>query len=236
MRSKLMRSRQKAEPAAVAAGGSMSEMNEPEPDEQVPAAEPLPEPPQGATPEAEIEHWRDVVLREPGNVEARRRLARVLESQGASALAVEQLETARAQQPEDVPLVVEYAHALTAMRRFDAAEKELRRVLKFQPDNADIHLGLGIISLRRGLYTQADLELKRATELDPGSGTALYYRADALNQLSRVDEALDLLARAAQLQPEQPRSYYLMGILYDKKGRPAEAGAMYRKAREVGDA
>jgi Flp pilus assembly protein TadD len=57
-----------------------------------------------------------------------------------------------------------------------------------------------------------------------------------LNQLSRVDEALEMLARAVQLQPNNTRAYYVMGILYDKKGRPQEAAAMFRKAREVGTA
>jgi tetratricopeptide (TPR) repeat protein len=204
-----------------------------------PAAEPvdaLPEPAAGGSPEAVIAHWRDMVLRQPTSVTARRRLARALITHGEAPLAVEQLELARTQEPEDVGLIVELAQAQTALRRFDAAERELRRALKLQPEICDVHLSLGVISLRRGLYIQADQELKRATELDPSSGSAWYYRAEALNQLSRLDEALDLLMRAAQLQPEQPRSYYLMGILYDKKARPAEAGAMYRKAREVGGA
>jgi Flp pilus assembly protein TadD len=48
-----------------------------------------------------------------------------------------------------------------------------------------------------------------------------------------VDEALDMLLRATQLQPANARAYYVMGILYDKKSRPQEAAAMYRKAREA---
>jgi Flp pilus assembly protein TadD len=51
-----------------------------------------------------------------------------------------------------------------------------------------------------------------------------------------VDEALDMLLRATQLQPDNARAYYVMGILYDKKSRAQEAAAMYRKAREVGAA
>ena len=63
-----------------------------------------------------------------------------------------------------------------------------------------------------------------------------FYRGEALNQLSRIDEALDMLLRATQIQPANARAYYVMGILYDKKSRPQEAAAMYRKAREAGSA
>jgi Flp pilus assembly protein TadD len=194
----------------------------------------LPEPPPGATLQMEVDHWRDVVLRDPANTAARRRLARVHEARGEAMLAVEQLEAARAATPWDIELIVELGTALTAQRRFDAAERELRRALKLQPDSANVHLGLGVISFRRGLYAQAEAELKRAVELDPESGNAYFYRGEALNQLSRVDEALEMLARAVQLQPHNARAYYVMGILYDKKSRPQEAAAMFRKAREVG--
>jgi len=43
-----------------------------------------------------------------------------------------------------------------------------------------------------------------------------------------------MLQRATQLQPTNGRAFYVMGILYDRKRRPDEAAAMYRKAREVG--
>lgn len=186
--------------------------------------------------ELSAEYWRDVVAREPGNTAARRRLARAYEARGEMLLAVEQLEAARHATPDDVPLIVELAQALTAIRRFDPAERELRRALRLQPENADAHLAMGVISFRRGLYAQAEAELKRALDLDSESAQAYFYRGEALNQLSRVDEALDMLVRSLQLQPSNARAYYVMGILYDKKSQPQEAAAMFRRAREVGGA
>lgn len=194
------------------------------------------EPAEHAFDDAAVEHWRDVVLREPENVDARRRLARVFEQRGESLLAVEQFEAARAVRPDDVDLIVDLANVLIGLRRFDAAERELRRALRLESENAQVHLGLGVISFRRGLYAQAEQELRRALELDAGSASAYFYRGEALNQLSRVDEAIDMLLRATQLDPTNQRAYYVMGILYDKKRRPQEAAAMYRKAREVGAA
>jgi Flp pilus assembly protein TadD len=45
-----------------------------------------------------------------------------------------------------------------------------------------------------------------------------------------------MLERAAQLQPGHARTYYVMGIVFDKKGRPQDAESMYRKAREAAPA
>lgn len=218
--------------AGVGAGGEAADEEAPE----VAEAARTDEPPFDAADDSALDYWRDIALREPSNVGARRRLARVFQLRGDDLLAIEQLEAARKVEPEDLDLIVELANANIALRRFDAAERDLRRALRFQPDHAEVHLALGVISFRRGLYAQAEQELRRALELNSESANAYFYRGEALNQLSRVDEALDMLLRATQLQPDNARAYYVMGILYDKKSRSQEAAAMYRKAREVGNA
>jgi Flp pilus assembly protein TadD len=238
MRRRQPRARQAAELGASvgATGSEPAAADEPASEpvvSEAPVQPALPEPPARATTGEVIAHWREIVLREPGSIAARRRLAAALEASGDATQAVEQLEAARSVQPDDVSLVIELAHAQTALRRFDAAERELRRVLKTAPNEAGVHQGLGLISLRRGLYLQAEQELRRALELDAEAGNAYLYRAEALNQLSRVDEAMEMLERAIQLQPANARAYYLIGILLDKKGRPQEAASMYRRAREA---
>jgi Flp pilus assembly protein TadD len=237
MRSNRSRARQPAELAVGLMGDAHGDAGElaMDPVEGV-GTETQWQPDDAATDDTAVHHWRDVVLRDPSNVAVRQRLARIYEVRGEPLLAMEQLEAARGVQPENVSLVVDLANAQIALRRFDAAERELRRALKFQPDSARVHLGLGVISFRRGLYAQAEQELRRSLELDAESASAYFYRGEALNQLSRVDEAIDMLLRATQLEPDNARAYYVMGILYDKKGRPQEAAAMYRKAREVGSA
>jgi Flp pilus assembly protein TadD len=239
MRRRQSRARQPVELSAGMTGGAHGESADPEAasgdDPAIPTVTAA-GPADDAADEGALDHWRDLVLREPSNAAARRRLARVHELRGEALLAVEQLEAARAAQPDNVDLIVELANAQIALKRFDPAERELRRALKLQPENAQVYLGLGVISFRRGLYAQAEQELRRVLELDAESANAYFYRGEALNQLSRVDEALDMLLRATQMQPANARAYYVMGILYDKKRRPHEAATMYRKAREVGAA
>jgi len=194
------------------------------------AGQPLPPP----DPAVQLAELRRRVLTNGGDVEARRRLARLLVGRGEFAQALEQYDSARSLMPEDPTLVLEQAEALVALKRFEPAERELRRLLKFQPNNGAAYLQLGIASSRRGLYAQAEQELQRATELLPNVANAFFYRGEALNQLSRLDDAMEMLQRSVELDPGNGRAYYMMGILYDKKNLPQEAAALYRKAREVG--
>jgi Flp pilus assembly protein TadD len=48
-----------------------------------------------------------------------------------------------------------------------------------------------------------------------------------------VDEAIEALERAVELTPRNPRAYYTLGILFDKKRLPSKAAVMYRKSREL---
>ena len=231
MRRNPARSRQRAEVAVPSDPVDDSEAVSPGADlapADAPPALPLP-----SDPEELLGHYRQRVLANGHDVEARHELGRLHAARGELQQAAEQYEAARAVAPEDPRLLLEYAETQIALRRFDVAERELRRLLKLFPENGGAYLQLGIASLRRGLYAQAEQELRRAVELLPASAAGYFYRGEALNQLERMDEALEMLERAAQLDPENARAFYVMGILYDKKGRPQEAAALYRKAREV---
>ena len=92
---------------------------------------------------------------------------------------------------------------------------------------------LGILFFRRGLYDQAEAELRCVCERDPEHGPAHFYRGEALNRLGRPDQALQILERAARLQPHNYKVFYTMGILFDRKNLREEATAMYRKAKDI---
>lgn len=183
--------------------------------------------------EAAIECYRQLLLDDPAHVRARNNLGCLYEKQGQHLLALEQFEAARALAPDNIDIVLNIADALCSMSRFDHAERELRRAQKLDAARADVYVHLGILYFKRGLYTQADVELRKAIDLSANSALAFLYRGEALNQINRVDEALEMAARAVQLDPANGRSYYLMGILYDKKRMPQQAMDMYRRSREI---
>ena len=177
--------------------------------------------------------YREVVSDHPQSLKARNNLGVLYDEMGQHEMALEQFEAARTIDPDNVEVLGNLGAALLGLSRFDEAERELRRGLKLDPENVEVHAHLGILHFRRGLYLQAENELRWVCERDHDHVTAHVYRGEALNRLGRVDQALEVLERVARLQPGNAKTYYTMGILFDKKRMPQEAAQMYRKAREL---
>lgn len=177
--------------------------------------------------------YQQLLLEEPDNIKARNNLGCLYDAQGKPILALEQYETARNLAPDNIDVLINIGDALVTLTKYDQAEREYRRAQKLDPARADVYVQLGILYFKRGLYGQAEVELKKAIELDAENGLAYFYRGESLNQLMRVDEALDSLLRSTVLVPTNARAFYLMGILYDKKRMPEQAMSMYRRAREL---
>jgi O-acetyl-ADP-ribose deacetylase (regulator of RNase III) len=150
-------------------------------------AEPPPALPPAPDPVVQLAEYRRRVQVDGGDVEARRGLARLLAARGEHALALEQYEAAREQKPEDPTLVLELAETLVALKRFAPADRELRRLLKFQPGNGAAYLTLGIASFRRGLYAQAEQE-RSVTEQLPQVAHAFLWRG--AQPVEPADEAM----------------------------------------------
>jgi len=145
---------------------------------------------------------------------------------------LETLEAA-AEYTDDPAILSELGEIYLGQARYNEAEHWLRRAQRLDPDRVDVRTRLGILAYRRGLYVQAEADLLWACDHDPQDSMAYLYRGEALNQLGRIDEAMEAVEAALRLSPEHPRPHYLMGILLDRKNRNQEAGAMYRRAREL---
>jgi Flp pilus assembly protein TadD len=70
-------------------------------------------------------------------------------------------------------------------------------------------------------------------KLSPQSGPAHFYLGEALNKLDRLKEALEAYERASELEPGNWRALKGVGIVLDRMGRPADAAAFYRRARDA---
>lgn len=204
-----------------------------------PELEPLFEKAKAATASGHLreaaETYRKIVSADPGHVRARNNLGVLLDQGGGHKAALEHFQAAVDLEPDNPELLTNFGAALASEGRYEEAEAQLRKAARLDPGGVDVRANLGILYFRRGLYAQSEQELRWVCEEDPDHGLAHFYRGEALNRLGRVEEALETLERALHLQPGKARIYYLLGILYDKKNLPREAGTMYRKARELSD-
>ena len=152
---------------------------------------------------------------------------------GRHELAIEEFLAAEDVDRENVENLAHLATAYGALGRFGEADVVIDRAIRLDPMNVQVRVGEAILAFRKGLYAAAEAQLKAICKRNPSHGPAHFYRGEALNRLGRVDEALQTMERAIELQPRNWRAYHTLGILFDRKDERERASEMYRQAREL---
>lgn len=147
--------------------------------------------------------------------------------------AIEEFVAAQKLDPDNVEALSHLATTYGALGRFAKADRAIESALRLDPVNLEARVGEAILSFRKGLYAEAEVQLKEICDRNPSHGPAHFYRGEALNRLGRTDDALTAMERTIQLQPRNWRAYHTLGMLFDRKEDREQASEMYRQAREL---
>jgi eukaryotic-like serine/threonine-protein kinase len=108
------------------------------------------------------------------------------------------------------------------------------KALELDNSLAEAHTSLASIKLFYDWdWTGADLELKRAMELDPGYSLAYRMYGGYLTIVGRQREALPYFEQARRLDPLFERNYMAQGYSYFMAHKYDEAVEQYRKSLEI---
>jgi tetratricopeptide (TPR) repeat protein len=134
---------------------------------------------------------------------------------------------ARELEPESLPLAANLARGLYWLRRYDAAEAQLARVLEKEPQNGLARALLVSVNVERGRYDAAIALLSQGMANAPG-GRGL--RGVVLAKAGRVDEARAELARLEELAKHQYVSAYDLASIDAALGDTDDAFAWLDRA------
>jgi tetratricopeptide (TPR) repeat protein len=99
---------------------------------------------------------------------------------------------------------------------------------------AEAYTSLGLIEYLRNDFEAAEVTFKRALDLNPNYVTTYQWYGLLLGEaLGRRDEALELIKKAAELDPRSPIVLQTVGHGYANVGRFDESLAWFRKAIEI---
>jgi serine/threonine-protein kinase len=117
---------------------------------------------------------------------------------------------------------------------YPKAKAAALRALELDDQLAEAHTALGQAKTYSDWdFAGAEIEYRRAIELNPNYPVAHYYYAEMLSQLGRHDEAVAEATRAMELDPLSPIVKVVLGAMYDEAGRIDEAIEFMRKAIEA---
>lgn len=103
-----------------------------------------------------------------------------------------------------------------------------------QKTSAEDHYYAALDLFAEGEHERALEEYRRSLAADPAFTEALHGMARALQDLDRLDEAIEVSKRIVQQDPEDVLAHTSLSVLYQKKGMVPEAEAEANAARILG--
>lgn len=118
--------------------------------------------------------------------------------------------------PEDVQSWYYLGLAYQAAAKNDEAISSYEKVLRLDARDFDAHRQLGILLLDRGLWNKAQEHLQEARDARPQDGELYRYLSEACLYGGDLNRALESGKRAVQLNPEDPRGHYQLGLVLSR--------------------
>lgn len=179
--------------------------------------------------------WEQILrdsLAEPNVArEARQHVVTLLSLTGQLAPRLAVLERKFAAEPADMEAGRMLSEAHIRLRRYDDAERVLRRLTQLSPGNVE-----DLTRLERVLVLGRKLEaalttLEKLVKLDPKRAREYYQRmAGYAAELYQDDRALGYAARAVELGPDDAEGHKKLGEMYEKRQDTPRAIAEFRSA------
>jgi TolB-like protein/DNA-binding winged helix-turn-helix (wHTH) protein/Tfp pilus assembly protein PilF len=113
------------------------------------------------------------------------------------------------------------------------ASRLVAQMVALDPDLAEAAVSCGMLAWTQHDYSKADVEFRRALDLNPNSAEAHQWYSGVLLELGRIDEALVHAQSAALLDPLSAIVRFHLGATLTDLGRYAEALQELNKALEI---
>jgi TolB-like protein/DNA-binding winged helix-turn-helix (wHTH) protein/Flp pilus assembly protein TadD len=116
---------------------------------------------------------------------------------------------------------------------FDGADREFKRSLELNPNDADIRHDYAHYLMAMGRVAESEAESKRAVQLDPmgdALNSCLCWHSFAAHD---YDQSIRLAEKFLKAQPDDSWELSILGLDYEQKRMPEQAVAKFRRATEV---
>ena len=183
-----------------------------------------------------LQAGKDALAKYPSDPGLRTSNALLLGENGQTDEAVKVLRSQLTRTEADRDIYLNIAQVYERGRRYKEAEEaaETAEAIPGQPrDNEMVWFLLGAIYERQKFFDRAEVEFKKALDVNPRNAPVLNYYGYMLGDLGiRLDEAEALVQRALKEEPHSGAYLDSLGWIYFRENKLTEAEATLRKAVE----
>ncbi|MDE5976750.1 MAG: tetratricopeptide repeat protein, partial [Muribaculaceae bacterium] len=126
-----------------------------------------------------------------------------------TAAAVKDFETSLKLEPENEPAFSKYAELLYEMKDYDRSDEMFAKLIKLNPGNPYGYMGIGRNEKFRKNFDSAVEWFSKAIRLDENYSSGYSFRAEALLELGKVNEAIDDIVKALDIDADD-KAFYLL--------------------------
>jgi tetratricopeptide (TPR) repeat protein len=178
--------------------------------------------------------YREILVRDPRNVEALRLLALVAFTAEQFGQAEKLLQRAVGIAPDFLPAWIDLSRAQLERLDIPAALASIERAADQGPRSAQVQIQKANVQARAGRHQEAIETYRRANELNPESVAGFLGLGNTLKTIGRQAEAIDAYRRATSLRPEVSEAWWSLSNLKTFRFEDRECAAMERQLEAPG--
>jgi tetratricopeptide (TPR) repeat protein len=156
---------------------------------------------------------RDVLRKDPRDVNATRMLGMIAKDLGKPRLAARMLRNAVKLAPDFFGARMDLARALIEIDELDECEQVVNEAIRLQPEFPQPYSLLGNLQTKRGYFEEAVETYKLAISKQPNHGPSLAAMGHALKTIGKQEESIDTYRDCIARHPEFGEAYWALANL-----------------------
>jgi tetratricopeptide (TPR) repeat protein len=173
--------------------------------------------------------YREILRRDPRNLEALRLLALIAMSAEHYGQAEQLLKRAVEIAPDFLAAWMDLSRAQLERLDLPAAYASIGRAAELSPHSANVQIHVANVQARSGMHDQAIDTYRRAIELNPDLPAGYLGLGNVLKTVGRQAEAIEAYRRATVLRPESSEAWWSLSNLKTFRFEDTEFEAMARQ-------
>jgi len=173
--------------------------------------------------------YREILRRDPRNIEALRLLALIAMQTEHYGQAEQLLARVVEIAPDFLAAWIDLSRAQLERLEIPAARTSIARAMDLNPRSPTVLVHAANVQARAGRHDEAIETFQRAIATNPESNAALVGLGNALKTVGRQAEAIDAYRRATVLRPELSEAWWSLSNLKTFRFEEAEIAAMERQ-------